>query len=87
MYLLHGCALLNRQHGFIKRYQVSDKDVIQIITFTKHQAPHGAEKDSELPDEDGYLTVYERGKSGIIDAESAKKVLYQPNDNSYLTVK
>lgn len=43
--------------GFIKRYEVEGLALIQILNFVKHQRPHGTEKDSELPDADGFLTV------------------------------
>lgn len=50
--------------GFIERYESNGFKVIQIVNFIKHQAPHGTEKDSKLPDTLGYLTVHERNKSG-----------------------
>lgn len=52
--------------GFITRYEVEGFLVIGIPNFIKHQSPHGTEKDSELPDENGFLTVHERGKGGCI---------------------
>ena len=48
------------KYGFIKLYNIDDLDVIQIENFVKHQTPHGLEKDSELPDQDGTYTVYFR---------------------------
>lgn len=60
--------------GFISRYQVAGFSVIEIINFQKHQSPHGSEKDSTLPDVDGYLTVYER-KKNVVVAGSQRKVL------------
>ena len=36
-------------YGFIARYEVAGKRVIQILTFCKHQNPHFREQDSELP--------------------------------------
>ena len=66
--------------GFIKRYQVNSDKFIQIVNFVKHQNPHGTEKDSEIPDENGVTTVYERTKNGY--AKEAKHI-----DNSGLTVK
>ena len=59
--------------GFISRYQVAGFSVIEIINFQKHQSPHGTEKDSSLPDSDGYLTVYER-KGNVVIAGSQRKV-------------
>ncbi|MCM2362444.1 DnaT-like ssDNA-binding domain-containing protein [Pseudomonas sp. SR18] len=60
--------------GFIFRYQVAGFSVIEIINFQKHQSPHGSEKDSTLPDINGYLTVYER-KKNVVVAGSQRKVL------------
>jgi hypothetical protein len=37
---------------------------LQVINFVRHQAPHGTEKDSTIPDEAGFLTVHQRGKTG-----------------------
>lgn len=60
--------------GFISRYQVSGFSVIEIVNFQKHQSPHGTEKDSTLPDINGYLTVYGR-KGNVVVAGSQRKVL------------
>ena len=60
--------------GFISRHQVAGYSVIEIINFKKHQSPHGSEKDSILPDANGYLTVYER-KKNVVVAGSQRKVL------------
>lgn len=60
--------------GFISRYQAAGFSVIEIINFQKHQSPHGSEKDSILPDINGYLTVYER-KKNVVVAGSQRKVL------------
>ncbi len=54
---------------FIVRYQVAGVSIIQIVNFTKHQQPHGTEKDSELPDQVGMLTVHTRGKNGYATGE------------------
>jgi hypothetical protein len=35
---------------FIIRYVVEGQRLIQVLNFTKHQRPHGTEKDSELPE-------------------------------------
>lgn len=48
--------------GFIECYNVCDTNIIQIVNFAKHQNPHGLEKDSELPDKNGYYTVFDRVK-------------------------
>lgn len=60
--------------GFISRYQVAGFSVIEIVNFQKHQSPHGSEKDSTLPDINGYLSVYER-KKNVVVAGSQRKVL------------
>lgn len=56
------CALAAAE--FIRRYQAAGMAVIAIVHFSKHQAPHGTERDSALPDENGFYTVHERGKNG-----------------------
>ena len=48
------------KYGFIELYNADGTDVIQITNFVKHQTPHGLEKDSELPDQNGVYTVYFR---------------------------
>jgi hypothetical protein len=50
--------------GFVKRYAVHGMPFLQVINFVKHQAPHGTEKDSAIPNEAGFLTVHQRGKTG-----------------------
>lgn len=50
--------------GFVKRYMVDGVPYLQITNFAKHQAPHGTEKDSEIPDEEGLITVHERARNG-----------------------
>lgn len=61
-------ACLNEltQFDFIRRYVADGKKVIQIVSFSKHQIPHGKEADSQLPDEHGVYTVHERNKSGLV---------------------
>jgi hypothetical protein len=52
--------------GFITRYQADGVKVVEIVNFAKHQAPHSTEKDSLLPDAEGFYTVNERNKnSGV----------------------
>ena len=36
--------------GFIVRYETEGFCVIQVVSFDKHQSPHHAEKDSQLPE-------------------------------------
>lgn len=38
-----------QRFGFIDRYQVDGKAVIQVVAFAKHQSPHVRESESELP--------------------------------------
>lgn len=51
--------------GFIERYEVAGFSVISLPNFTRHQSPHSTEKDSELPDCNGYLTVNERARGRL----------------------
>lgn len=60
------CLNALAQFDFIRRYVVGDKNVIQIVNFSKHQAPHGKEADSELPAENGTYIVHERNNSGLV---------------------
>ena len=60
------------QSGFLTRYTVNGVAVISITNFIKHQSPHGTEKDSELPDENGELTVHERSKNGCVTGNKRK---------------
>lgn len=65
---LNGLALA----GFISRYCIEGQSVIEIDNFQKHQRPHGTEKDSVIPDKDGYLTVNQRKSNGVVTGESRK---------------
>ncbi|MNJ18691.1 hypothetical protein D3C77_129980 [compost metagenome] len=58
--------------GFVSRYQVEGFSVIEIDNFQKHQNPHGSEKDSVLPDKDGYLTVNERKKNVVLPGKQRR---------------
>ena len=58
--------------GFITRYLSEGHTVIEVSNFTKHQNPHGSEKDSDLPDVNGYLTVNERKNKLIVKGSSRK---------------
>lgn len=73
--------------GFIKSYQVEHFNVIQVVNFLVHQVPHGTEKDSELPDFNGVLTVNKRKVNGYITGQTAKLTVRQLLDNGVLTVK
>lgn len=72
--------------GFIKRYKFEEFSVIQIIKFLDHQSPHGTEKDSELPDENGLFTVNERSARGLITGKSSKILRVNAGLNASLTV-
>ncbi len=80
---------------FIKRYVVNGVAYIQIVNFLKHQAPHGTEKDSEIPDEHGFLTVHTRTNNGyatgiptrVRAALTVDDHGQTASDNSALTVK
>lgn len=51
---------------FIERYEVGGRRFIQVLRFLEHQRPHGTEKDSPIPDRDGFVTVHDRSKNGCI---------------------
>jgi len=57
------------REGFITRYTAAGIKCIKINSFLKHQTPHGTEKDSDLPDENGLHTVHTRGKNGYATGE------------------
>ena len=72
--------------GFILLYNCYETDVIQINNFTKHQSPHGLEKDSDLPDVKGFYTVYPReNKNPKNKCVSGEGILYNRVD--YLKIK
>lgn len=66
---------------FITRYSVEGFSAIEIDNFQKHQRPHGTEKDSSLPDKDGYLTVNERKANGVITGVSRRVNVKEPQNN------
>lgn len=70
-----------REGGFIHRYESSGVKVISINNFLKHQNPHGTEKDSELPDEGGNLTVHERDKKGYVTGTKRVNNVKSPVNN------
>lgn len=75
-----GLAELER-HGFVTRYQAAGIRVISIVNFLKHQTPHGTEKDSELPDETGAMTVHERSDKGYVTGNKRKNNVNSGADN------
>lgn len=72
-------ALANAK--FISRYAVEEQAVIEIINFQKHQSPHGTEKDSTLPDKNGYLTVNERKGNGVVTGVKRKVHVKEASNN------
>lgn len=73
--------------AFIKRYTVDGKRYIQVLKFLEHQKPHATEKDSAIPDENGFCTVHERTKNNCVTGKFSRINVLTPTDNSYLTVK
>lgn len=69
--------------GFITRYTSEGSTVIEVNNFTKHQNPHGSEKDSDLPDVNGYLTVNER-KNKLIVKGSGRKIHVKELSNTVI---
>ena len=51
---------------FVARYTSCNVRVLLIVNFSKHQSPHGTEKDSLLPDRDGKIDTHARSKNGYI---------------------
>ena len=46
-----------QQWGFVVRYEIAGKRLLQVVNFDKHQNPHRDEKVSALPAPDGSLDV------------------------------
>lgn len=70
---------------FIRRYQACGIAVIAIVHFSKHQAPHGTERDSALPDENGMYTVHERGKNGYATGKTSSLTVKPQKSNGDCT--
>jgi hypothetical protein len=73
--------------GFLKRYEIEQYKVISVVSFLEHQKPHGTEKDSKLPDINGYLTVNERSGNGYITGNSKKVSVIKQTHSEKITVK
>lgn len=73
-------------HGFIRRYHAAGQSVLLIVNFTKHQTPHGTEKDSDLPDENGVITVRERDLNGYVSGKRRKNNVNLDESNVVVTV-
>jgi hypothetical protein len=75
--------------GMIKVYEAAGKKIIEVCNFLKHQQPHGTERDSELPNEQGFLTVNFRTSNGYITGNqqlvNCVLTVRQPLDNSSTT--
>lgn len=69
------------KQGFVRRYTAAGEAVIAIVNFTKHQTPHGTEKDSELPDENGELTVNERTPNGYVTGTKRRNNVNSESNN------
>lgn len=76
------------QAVFIRRYTAGGVKCILIVNFLKHQTPHGTEKDSDLPNEDGLFSVHTRGKNGYstgaITLVNRALTVKQPSDNTLI---
>jgi hypothetical protein len=46
---IHGYLTQLERMGFIRRYEVNNGALIEVLNFKKHQSPHHTEKKSELP--------------------------------------
>jgi len=53
-------------NGYIDRYSFGSKKYIQLLNFSDTQKPHGTEKDSQIPDRSGALTIHERTSKGYL---------------------
>ena len=73
--------------GFIKSYKIEHFSVIQVVSFLLHQVPHGTEKDSELPDINGVLTVNKRKSNGYVTGDTSRITVGDLLSNGVLTVK
>jgi len=51
---------------FVERYTSCNIRVLLIVNFSKHQSPHGTEKDSLLPNREGKIDTNARSKNGYI---------------------
>jgi uncharacterized protein YlbG (UPF0298 family) len=45
------------RYGFVQRYEVNGAKYLQITNWSKHQNPHHTEKASEIPGNNGEITV------------------------------
>lgn len=54
---------------FIERYEVNGTRYVKILNWHKHQNPHHTEKQSEIPDVNGELTVKTRKQPASSESE------------------
>ena len=77
--------------NLIEMYEHDGIRCISIPKFLTHQSPHGTEKDSELPDKNGFYTRYARAKNGYVTGlpilSKELNLVVGELDNSALTVK
>ena len=55
------CQIASHKDGFLVRYTVGDKDLIEISGFLEHQRPHHKEPESTLPAPEGKNAVIREG--------------------------
>ncbi len=67
-----------RRSGFVTRYDIAGKKTISIVNFLIHQTPHGTEKDSDLPDENGNFTIHEREGGGYVSGKKRTNNVKSP---------
>jgi hypothetical protein len=60
---------------FIRRYQVEDRQLIDIPEFSKHQSPHHTEHNSRLPEFNGALSV-----NGTLEVSKVQDAHYPISD-------
>lgn len=72
--------------GFLCVYECNQLKIIQVVNFTKHQSPHGLEKDSELPDENGFYTIHERKPNGCSTGKKQLSKTLKQFDNNIDTI-
>lgn len=70
-----------KKYGFVTRYEISGKKTIAIVNFLIHQTPHGTEKDSDLPDENGNFTIQYREKGGYASGKKRTNNVKAPEIN------